>query len=321
MINTNIPKVTKENYYDYEFENPKLIEKENITEEFFNKHRYYIIHKPIKTVSTKSDPLNHKTVYEVAKEKNFPIDNVGLVGRLDKLTSGIMLFTSDSGLNRALSLPMVEKEEKEEKEAKDEKKEEENDNDNENEKDDEEYENDNEYEKEKKDSYDKYNKNNNSNINHSNKISNLFKEKEYILSVSSRMLFNENENRQLNEEELDKIKQEFSEPFTFIRQKIIRKAGRSKIEILRYYRNPDIAHNKPNLGWTLDVLVKIKEGKHHQIRRIAERSKMKVIFLKRIKIGNILTIDTIPKEGDCRWLSYDEVKTLYEGLGIYQKNF
>jgi hypothetical protein len=264
----------------------------NLTYEFYNLHKYFIVHKPIGIVSTKSDPEKSKTVYDLANEKGFPTENIGLVGRLDKLTSGIMLFTNDGRLNRALSYPIKEN-------------------------------NEDICNKKNEEAIIKQNKiDENFNytyIENDNFISNkyLFKEKEYILGVSSIKLFNQKENRPLNENELNKIKQDFSEPFSFLRRNIIRNVDSAKIELLKYYQNPELSKIKPYLGWCLEVFVNIKEGKHHQIRRIARRSNMKVFFLKRIKIANILSIDTIPNEGDCRYLSYNEVKTIYEGLGIY----
>ena len=84
MINSNVP-----------IESEKIENMKNITKEFFNSRKYFIIHKPVGIVSTKFDPEKSRNIYELANEKGFPTNNVGLVGRLDKLTSGIMLFTDE----------------------------------------------------------------------------------------------------------------------------------------------------------------------------------------------------------------------------------
>lgn len=53
-----------------------------------------------------------------------------------------------------------------------------------------------------------------------------------------------------------------------------------------------------------------------QIRRMCSRSKFIVRTLHRVKIASILSIETIPKPGDCRWLTCEEVIELSRGLGL-----
>lgn len=57
------------------------------------------------------------------------------------------------------------------------------------------------------------------------------------------------------------------------------------------------------------VLVKIKEGKFHQVKRMFQAVGKKVIYLKRLRIGN-LKLDEALKPGEYRELTEDEVKAL-----------
>lgn len=57
-------------------------------------------------------------------------------------------------------------------------------------------------------------------------------------------------------------------------------------------------------------------GKHHQIRRMAHRQGYHVIGLKRVCISGILSIDTVPLPGDCRWLTVQEYNTISRHLGV-----
>lgn len=57
------------------------------------------------------------------------------------------------------------------------------------------------------------------------------------------------------------------------------------------------------------VLVKIKEGKFHQVKRMFQAVGKKVIYLKRLRIGN-LKLDETLKPGEYRELTEDEIKAL-----------
>ena len=81
----------------------------HITKEFFNSHSYVIIHKPFGIVSSR-DESEGKTIYNLISEVGISSENLGLVGRLDKNTTGLMLLTSDARLNRALTYPCDESE-------------------------------------------------------------------------------------------------------------------------------------------------------------------------------------------------------------------
>lgn len=58
-----------------------------------------------------------------------------------------------------------------------------------------------------------------------------------------------------------------------------------------------------------DVLVTIQEGKFHQVKRMFQSVEKNVVFLKRIKFGEI-KLDEELNEGDYRELSKDEIKIL-----------
>lgn len=64
-----------------------------------------------------------------------------------------------------------------------------------------------------------------------------------------------------------------------------------------------------------EVYVTVQEGKYHQVKRMFEALEKKVIYLKRIKIGE-LDLDKDLQVGDYRELSKEELKNLKEALEI-----
>jgi hypothetical protein len=92
------------------------------------------------------------------------------------------------------------------------------------------------------------------------------------------------------------------------------RCGKSDVHILRRYRDESRSRGRPDLGWIIDVRVKIREGKHHQIRRMAKRHGFIVAALHRVSIASILKIESVPEPGECRWLQLDEIESLYNGL-------
>lgn len=57
--------------------------------------------------------------------------------------------------------------------------------------------------------------------------------------------------------------------------------------------------------------IKICEGKYHQVKRMFAALGNKVVFLKRVKMGN-LPLDENLKEGQCREITADELKLIQE---------
>jgi 23S rRNA pseudouridine2605 synthase len=55
-------------------------------------HVYYIFHKPINTISTRSDPQGRQTIYEYFTGVD---ERLFSVGRLDYQTTGLMILTND----------------------------------------------------------------------------------------------------------------------------------------------------------------------------------------------------------------------------------
>lgn len=67
------------------------------------KNYYLILNKPKDTITTRKDPKNRKTVYDLLPEE---IRNkVFAVGRLDRNTTGLLLFTNDGELANTLIHP------------------------------------------------------------------------------------------------------------------------------------------------------------------------------------------------------------------------
>jgi 23S rRNA pseudouridine2605 synthase len=68
---------------------------------------YIILNKPKNCVTTSSDPLGRITVMDIIKnacpERVFP------VGRLDRMTTGVLLFTNDGDLTKKLTHPSYNK--------------------------------------------------------------------------------------------------------------------------------------------------------------------------------------------------------------------
>jgi len=64
--------------------------------------KLYLFHKPVGCLTTTSDPLNRKTIYDhLPKEYK----NLKYIGRLDYNTSGLLLMTNDGELARQMTLP------------------------------------------------------------------------------------------------------------------------------------------------------------------------------------------------------------------------
>lgn len=70
------------------------------------KHVYVLLNKPKDFITTRSDPADRRTVMNLiakaTKEMTYP------VGRLDRNTTGVLLFTNDGDLTRRLTHPSSE---------------------------------------------------------------------------------------------------------------------------------------------------------------------------------------------------------------------
>ena len=62
----------------------------------------YLFHKPTGCLTTSSDPLGRKTIYDILPPA---YKNLKYIGRLDYNTSGLLLLTNDGTLAREMTLP------------------------------------------------------------------------------------------------------------------------------------------------------------------------------------------------------------------------
>jgi len=68
---------------------------------------YILLNKPKDYITTSNDPQNRKTVFELIK--NATTERVFSVGRLDRMTTGILLFTNDGAVAEKLTHPSYNK--------------------------------------------------------------------------------------------------------------------------------------------------------------------------------------------------------------------
>ena len=242
---------------------------------------YIAVHKPVGCVSSAKRQHDGKTIYELLATFNFDFEKVGLCGRLDADTSGIMLFTNDSAMQRALLTPddaeadtKKECEDKEDREGKKENREE-----------------------GKKASW-----------------------KEYHLTVLA------SPHRKWGtewDENMEKaLVEELSVPleFSFKGKRHLTKAA--ELKVLNRFRSEEHAHGSrgplgQDLGWCATLSVILREGKHHQIRRICSRSRLQVLSLKRVSFaGGLISIEdpTLAQPGSARYLKEEEVDQLKSHL-------
>jgi len=70
------------------------------------RHVYVLLNKPKDFITTRSDPQDRRTVMNlIAKATK---ENIYPVGRLDRMTTGVLLFTNDGDLTRKLTHPSSE---------------------------------------------------------------------------------------------------------------------------------------------------------------------------------------------------------------------
>ncbi len=80
------------------------IEIDNKKIEKNSEKKYLALNKPMGYITTRNDELNRKTVMELIPE----IDNLKPVGRLDKDTEGLLLFSNDGDFINQLTHPKFE---------------------------------------------------------------------------------------------------------------------------------------------------------------------------------------------------------------------
>lgn len=68
----------------------------------YQRYRYYMLHKPAGVVSATKD-IQHPTVLDLLND--IPTDNLQIVGRLDKDTTGLLLITNDGNWNHRITSP------------------------------------------------------------------------------------------------------------------------------------------------------------------------------------------------------------------------
>ena len=67
-----------------------------------NGTKLYAFHKPINTMTTRTDPSGRKTIYDCLPDE---YKNLKYIGRLDYKTTGLLLMTNDGELARKMTLP------------------------------------------------------------------------------------------------------------------------------------------------------------------------------------------------------------------------
>lgn len=67
-------------------------------------HVWILLHKPAGVMTTRSDPEGRRTVFDLVQ----PVPGLTYVGRLDYMTEGVMLLTTDGAAANALTHPRYE---------------------------------------------------------------------------------------------------------------------------------------------------------------------------------------------------------------------
>jgi len=135
--------------------------------------------------------------------------------------------------------------------------------------------------------------------------------------------------------EIAKLMQTLTEPFSFRkggrefavgpseaifvqRHMILITTHQCRINSYVRYQDSQWSHGRADLGWCVEVRVRILEGKHHQIRRAVKRAGFLLLTLQRVQMAGVLSIEMVPCPGDCRWLTAEELWDIKKGLGLDQ---
>jgi pseudouridine synthase len=156
-----------------------------------------------------------------------------------------------------------------------------------------------------------------------------WKRKEYVLVLLASPKHALDKNR--SPADLELLERSMEQPLEFShhgRRFVTGEVSKTIVRIERVYQDlnyaPSRAVGHPSgvhqaLGWCLQCRVTLSEGKHHQIRRIASRAKFIVLSLTRARICSVLSVDSVPCPGDCRWLSQGELEVIRQGLGLKER--
>ena len=93
----------------------------------------------------------------------------------------------------------------------------------------------------------------------------------------------------------------------------------STISEIKEYLSADdlsLARRKPHLP-TVEGIVRITEGKKHQVKRMVRFAGARVMYLKRLKIAS-LSLDASLKKGEHRPLTSGELSALFASVGYVQ---
>lgn len=117
------------------------------------------------------------------------------------------------------------------------------------------------------------------------------------------------------------IEEELAAEYSFQKQNVTYSTSKSAVKITRRWQDPllipggDRNKSPENFGWCLEVEVRLSEGKHHQIRRMASRSGYTVVSLTRTAIGS-MTLQSVPTPGSAQWLLPEDVTALRESFDL-----
>lgn len=83
---------------EVKFKGRKLIPEKNV---------YILMNKPKDVITSTEDPQGRKTVFSIIRSK--PDERIYPVGRLDRMTTGVLLLTNDGDLTKKLTHPKYQK--------------------------------------------------------------------------------------------------------------------------------------------------------------------------------------------------------------------
>lgn len=253
------------------------------------RQRVFVLHKPLGVVSSTVDDAEAEgiregrpTVYDLASEAGFP-SSFAMVGRLDADTSGLVMFTDDTQLARAIRDPDPTDPEDNNLNRK------------------------HQYPS----AADRKTLKTKEYVLTLLTGGSVLRQRKARLALCSDM-------EAVHEAEETELLRTLTEPFVFHKAHTAVHVSRSEAHIIRRFQDPAYTMGRPDLGlgWCLEVRVLLREGKHHQIRRAVKRTGFILLHLLREKMAGVSLQVKVPLPGQCSWLSHEEVRILREGLGL-----